>query len=79
MQKSRRLKEPPIIYICAAPGSAVLPANFFRCTILCNFAVGTAYTEQVDICKGGLHMEPRKPIGDVDDLIFQDGWEVSQR
>ena len=31
------------------------------------------------MCKGGLHMEPRKPIGDVDDLIFQDGWEVSQR
>jgi len=24
-------------------------------------------------------MEPKKPMGDVDDLIFQDAWEVSQR
>lgn len=74
MQKSRRL----FIYVPRrVPPSC--QQNFFRCTILCNFAVGTAYTEQVDICKGGLYMEPRKPIGDVDDLIFQDGWEVSQR
>ena len=24
-------------------------------------------------------MEPKKPMVDVDDLIFQDAWEVSQR
>ena len=24
-------------------------------------------------------MELKKPVGDVDDLIFQDAWEVSQR
>lgn len=30
-------------------------------------------------CKGGVDMEPKKPLGDVDDLIFQEPWEVSQR
>ena len=29
--------------------------------------------------KGGKRMELKKPVGDVDDLIFQDAWEVSQR
>ena len=30
-------------------------------------------------CKEGTHMEPQKPMGDVDDLIFQDTWEISER
>lgn len=33
----------------------------------------------MQISRGGKRMEPKKPMGDVDDLIFQDAWEVSQR
>ena len=43
------------------------------------FAIARISCRSSDFGKGGVDMEPKKPLGDVDDLIFQEPWEVSQR
>lgn len=44
------------------------------------FSPSPAYTGGEPICKGGTNMHTQPSAGgDVDDLIFQDAWCISQR
>ncbi len=45
----------------------------------CNFPRLDAYTGREPKRKGGYTVRPHGMFGDVDDLIFEDGWLISDR
>ena len=52
---------------------------FLGCMVSCNFPHLDAYTGREPKRKGGYRVKPHGLFGDVDDLIFDDGWLISDR
>lgn len=51
---------------------------FCRCPVPCNFSTRGAYTDGNAKAKEDTEMN-RTSCGDLDDLIFQDEWTISER
>jgi hypothetical protein len=58
-----------------------IPSTIFEPQISRSFSMLSAYTKEITNCKGGgYHMIAHMPnVGDIDDLIFQDSWVISER